>query len=512
MPYYVTFRRTAAHDPVILAAYGRHDTYANAATMRDEMQRAFPDCSYYVRFSTLEYPEGAACNAMLVFGPSPLGAESVPVAPARPDHPLDAPINGAFMALPVDWPRRERRRFATGDYTPVPWQFEPWADSHPLLFAHMSLKSPGMVSFTETPAKGEADVQAKGMTPGRFLNKYYADYLTAQEMERWATECAKLAGLLTLQVTSDADEIERVYVKGPRSCMSHAASCFAGYCHPARVYAGPDLAVAFLGDLEAGEITARCVVWPEKMRYGRIYAGDVRRMETALQGAGYSEGSLEGARVQYLESNGTIVMPYVDNIDAAEIDGGYVVLGSGDLCTQQTNGTTGERYSCDCCGDHTQEDDLMWIESQDETWCAQCISERLSRCDYDDCYYRDGDMVEVYGYRRYNTVYRDNLDSIDAVYVESRGEYWKSDEVFCCEDCSEYFHVDDLVAVDDGDDCSNCASCAETRQAALDERLKAEAEAEAEAETETARAPDFTLRVAATFTVAPPHTPFVIYA
>ena len=511
MPYYVTVCPSPSHDPVIIGN-GRYDTYVAAAAMRDDMRRTFPNGVYHVRFSALEHPVGGVCDGVLVLWPHPLGADSAPAAPARPDHPLDAPINGTFIALPVDWPRRERRRFATGDYTPVPWQFESWADSHPLLFAHMSLKSPGMVSFTETPAKGEADVQAKGMAPGRFLNKYYADHLTAQDMERWATECAKLAGLLALQVTSDADEIERVYVEGPRSCMSHSASCFAGHCHPARVYAGPDLAVAFLGDLDSGEITARCVVWPDKMHHGRVYAGDVRRMEMALRDAGFTEGSLEGARVQYLERNGTIVMPYVDGIDSAEIDGDYVVLGSGDLCTQQTNGTTGERYSCDCCGDHADEDDLQWIESQDETWCGYCISQRLSRCDYDDCYYRDGDMVDVLGFSRYNTVYRENIESIDAVYVESRGEYWKADEVSYCEDCSEHFHVDDMVMVDDGDDCSTCAACAEKRQADLDERLKAEAEAEAEAEAAMSRAPDFTLRVVATFTVAPPYAPLVIYA
>ena len=81
-----------------------------------------------------------------------------------------------------------------------------------------------------------------------------------------------------------------------------------------------------------------------------------------------------------------------------------------------------------------------------------------------------------------------------------------------CEDCSEHFHVDDMVMVDDGDDCSTCAACAEKRQADLDERLKAEAEAEAEAEAAMSRAPDFTLRVVATFTVAPPYAPLVIYA
>lgn len=290
--------------------------------------------------------------------------------------------------LPEDWAEREVERFRNDTYEPTPWHDTDWYKAkHGEHFCHLSLKQPGKIAYTEDSTKGAADRQTI-ISPGRYLKKHFSDVLDANEIERWTAEVSVAANTCSLKITQDADEIETVYVNGPESCMSPDADDFSGPCHPVRVYAGPDLALAYLGDIN--DATARAVVWPEMKRHGRLY-GDCSRLRLMLQQAGYAQGSLESARIQRIPCRSGFVMPYVDHIAWADDEGDFLRLGSGDLDTEVTTGITDEDsgHRCEHCGDRYNPDHGgAYVEGRGGgNWCDDCLGNSAVHCDYHEEYY-----------------------------------------------------------------------------------------------------------------------------
>jgi len=378
------------------------DTGAEAAAYRYEMARSYPDITYIVQ----EY-----------------------VADRDPH-----------------WQGRERRRLFNGHYVRTPWYDEHWTKDlfgDDALFEHMCSKSPGLISYTENADKGEQDKQARAMAPGRFLKKFYGDMLKDEEIERWVAKCASLSGQISLKVTADADTIEEVYVNGPRSCMS--GKHWHSGIHPARVYAGPDLAVAYLGDPEEG-VSARCVVWPAKKLYSTIY-GDVSRMQLALQGAGFTKGDMEGARVRRIQADYGFVMPYVDGINYADDEGDYLRLGDGDLETHNTCGTTAsdECYStCEDCSERYNHEEVGITDYRGRC-IGPCCEADYRWLESHQEYFPLDDLTCVHGS---NQDYYPDRDLHDGTYYEvTEGrhawKYWAADCVRICEDCEAVMHEDD---------------------------------------------------------------------
>jgi hypothetical protein len=298
------------------------------------------------------------------------------------------------------WREREERKFHCGEYIAVPWHGCSWNDElrweH---FAHMSLTQRGKIAFTETPEKGRADRQTI-MAPGRYLTRYFSEQISAQQIEAWASEAAVSGGACELHFTDDADEIQEVYENGPGSCMSGSADDYSGHCHPVRVYAGPDLQLAYCGTLE--QPTGRAIVWPARKVYSSQY-GDCSRMRLLLQNAGYTSGSLCGARVRRIldRNSGQYIMPYVDGISYACDDGEYIRLGDGNIETHNTDGLGGEeddRPVCQHCDDRYDQDDGSYIEDREEDWCSSCTSNYATYCDLSGYYLSDSrnTFVEVY--------------------------------------------------------------------------------------------------------------------
>ncbi len=225
-----------------------------------------------------------------------------------PDVQLRIALAGADIG-DVDWPVREKLRFADGSYAPTPWHDEPWyREKHDEHFCHVSTEQAGKIAFTENAAKGQIDRQLV-MSPGRYLHRFFSAHLDNNAIEGW---CARLSVQLeedALKITQDADEIEDVYVGGPGSCMAHDASEFDSFCHPTRVYAGPDTAIAYIGPRD--DARARSVVWPERKIYTSLY-GDVSRLRLLLENAGYAKGGLNGARIRRIVDGDSFVVPYID--------------------------------------------------------------------------------------------------------------------------------------------------------------------------------------------------------
>jgi hypothetical protein len=286
---------------------------------------------------------------------------------------------------------------------------------------HRSSTDPTKIAYTEDEAKGAADRQTV-TKPGRFLTKFCADMFTPEKIAEMANQFVALAAPGELKFATTADEIEHVYTNGPSSCMAYTASNYASPYHPTRVYAGFDLAVAYV--LRGNDITARALCWPDKKRYGRVY-GDSLRLEKLLEAQGYVAGSLEGARFTRDEdSDGAIICPYIDGCRTVEDMGDHMVIG-GSINADSTDGLLEAREYCECCGDYHDPDDMVWVN--EERICGNC---------------RDNDYV--WSERHHQYVHVDN-----AIEVRTRKTRWgyetdwyehgADDDVYHCDATDEYY-------------------------------------------------------------------------
>lgn len=280
------------------------------------------------------------------------------------------------------WKLREAARFDNGTYTPLPWANEDWflqgnVTDH---FAHLSTEGKAMVAYTADADKGVADLQTR-VKAGKYLQQFYGHVLDAPTIARLATEFAEMFESNELQFAEDADEIEHVYVNGPRSCMSYDPDSYSGPEHPTRVYASGDLAVAYIE--RDGEITARAVVWPSEKIHARIY-GDEVRLGNLLEKAGYIEGTLRGAKLRRIPYKGRFVVPYVDCCHRAEDDGTHLIIGRGDIGLRRTCGLSDMLMRCCHCDDGMREDNSYYCDDDGEHYCGDCASSQLTYCDRTD--------------------------------------------------------------------------------------------------------------------------------
>lgn len=344
----------------------------------------------------------------------------------------------------IDWQTREKLRFTDGTYSETPWHDEPWyAARHEEHFCHLSTEQPGKIAFTENSAKGQIDRQLV-MSPGRYLHRYFSETLDNNAIEAW---CARLSVLLAehaLKITQDADEIEDVYVGGPASCMAHPEEDFESCCHPVRVYAGPDTALAYIGPRE--DARARSVVWPGRKIYTTIY-GDASRLRLLLEADGYSEGTLDGARVQRIEDDDYFVVPYIDAGDDLADDGQFLVIGEGNIPSGNTTGLSRLPWYCPRCDNSARPYEEVWFaDGSCEEWCHGCFQNCTNHCEHNERAYSDQEeFITVFGAdSSYNILAQEAYD-FGAVYLDDRAEWWTA---ACCRKCDasgEMFHLEDLT-------------------------------------------------------------------
>lgn len=174
------------------------------------------------------------------------------------------------------------------------------------------------------PRSKEYDLQKDfiSVKPGRFLTSHFPKLSS--------TKVAEIANQITIEAipprlafAHTQQEIAHVYETGPSSCMKFAGSKGLFGVNPVITYAGPDLAIAYLikddPNGRSPKITARCLAWPAKKFYGRIYGNDIA-LRLALNRQGYKDiytgtgkgGSWIGARLtpipappRYLETHYT---------------------------------------------------------------------------------------------------------------------------------------------------------------------------------------------------------------
>ena len=348
-----------------------------------------------------------------------------------------------------------------------PWHRERWFQKRLHLLAEVlprqSNKFPGLVAYYQTPQK-RAEGVLTPIKPGKFLKKFFGDVLTEEQIQDLGMKWIEWSSPPELKWTQDADEIEAIYSNGPSSCMGKDAAYFStGGIHPARVYAGPDLGVAWLGDQK--DATARAVVWPEKKIYNTVY-GDYHRLKMAFAAQGWVEGDLDGARVQRIRFRSGFVMPYVDGCSSAADEDDYLRLGMGRLCTSNTSGwTESSLYSCTVCDEEVDEDDAHHYDG--DSYCDCCFHERFRECDVYGDYYPSDDghdgpndtWISQDAIDRDRAFYCDATEkaypmrSYDHV-VMADGETWErshaEEHAFECEFSQEWYPNAERVELSDG--------------------------------------------------------------
>lgn len=411
------------------------------------------------------------------------------------------------------WKDRERARFESGEYKPVPWGGALWYmqskyfDEH---FAHISVDNPGKIAFTESPEKGREDRQLR-IRAGRYLTQYFGSILPVDTIRDLATQVSLETGEFELKLAVTPEEIEYVYLNGPHSCMAYQTNRFKSDEHPASVYGAGDLAVAYLQDGDS--VPCRVVCWPDKSTYGRIYGDGGKfseKLAEMLENQGFDDrGDFNGARLLRIpQGDSQFVCPYLDDYEYVEDNGNYLIIteSSDGHYAQQTDGLCGALNTCDHCedsynpengggpvgnenlcrycyetyahycddcdgvfpGESVQHVDSVrrWICDScigDYPQCGECenrfpIGEMFKTNEHEDVC--QGCLDELYTFcEPCDEYYRDGgsgdvqrVDSDELLCVECRGESYQK-----CIECDEYFHNNNLEPAPDGSAyCKNC--------------------------------------------------------
>ena len=310
------------------------------------------------------------------------------------------------------WRRRELRNMAG---TPlVPWANEKWwleSKHFAVHYPHVSRKFGDMLAYTPEEEDGVNDRQVR-TRPGKYLTYFFQDVLPAGAIERWAGVWAARHGKPgKLRITMDPDEIAEVYTRkdGPESCMSYAADGFEcgphsrdpnESLHPTYVYGAGDLGVAWVEN-SVGSVAARTIVWPEKKIWVRCF-GDFARLTALLKDEGYTNGSIEGAKLLRIEVGSGFVCPFLDYHDGVIDDLSHLIVGGNDYefdydsglatepgppcenCCERIEFETGQRGLCETCydelwsccegcGEETLIDNLCWVEQLEARYCDACV-------------------------------------------------------------------------------------------------------------------------------------------
>lgn len=408
------------------------------------------------------------------------------------------------------WQARESRRFRSADYLDLPWtkhgipdaarfdqigvsQWTPeekeiW-QSLQTHYVHYSTEHPEHVAYTPSAEHGFQDRQVR-IKIGRYVEQFLIKFTSKALRTRWIDEVRAYGE--GFRLCANADEVEEAYT-GERhgSCMGHDSGEYDSPIHPVRLYAdSPDLAVAYMGSLSA--VRARCIVWPEKKLYSRVY-GDLV-LEKILERAGYkcnrsslltnpsghkNNGSLAGARMPVVMDGSKAIMPYLDCAQSADRSpcGKYWILrvdDDGEIGVKDASYLSGyadmredDRRTCavdDCesrvrrsseyCAHHTEryegecyacndsqfrgEDDFTYVDGY--LYCQACADSRCARtCSHCD-----------------TTWYARARATVDQL----------------CPDCEEIhttcdIHQERYCTEDDGE-CASCVSEREARQDAID--------------------------------------------
>jgi len=305
-----------------------------------------------------------------------------------------------------NWKSREVSRLLGGAYTSVPFDRNDWFREHKVYkehFAHVSKKELGKISFTANENDGIRDIKTH-MSPGRYLTTFYSDVLCRQNIEGIANDFASRYEPLHLNFATTPDEIERIYMNGPRSCMAGSHPQITSSVHPTRVYGAGDLAVAYLSYVnENGKecISARSVCWPARKIYGRVY-GNSSKLIKALEDKEFkrNDNDFEGARLLRIKENDKFIMPYLEcGLSVKDYDDEYFIISRVGIYTCIcVNGFAYIAVECPHCNRTFNPETSMISVIIDATneeirYCNSCTPMITYICNYDGLNHRGNPIL-----------------------------------------------------------------------------------------------------------------------
>lgn len=221
------------------------------------------------------------------------------------------------------------------------------------------------------------------------------------------------------------------------SCMRYDADYFDHSHHPVEAFASGDFYMLWAEDSD-GYICGRTVVCKVTETCGPIYAtcrGAIDFLENTLKDRGITYGGFEGAKLINNGGDKTVFGPYFDfeptNVTLIDDGERMVVDPMGAIHHEHTGWYESSR--CEWCDDIVDQEDLMYIESVDQTVCYCCREREFFESDYDREEYLSEDMtvVKCWNYGRVQEQLWTIVQAEDhAYFVEEDSEYWEEEDTY----------------------------------------------------------------------------------
>lgn len=384
------------------------------------------------------------------YGPYDKGSEAAKMAKVLTDK-FGFKVQPRRVHQAPDWRARQAKRLASGELSALPaeWDLLPIEDH----FAHLAKSDETKIAFTESDELGAID-RVTVVSPGRYLTRFYPEI--DDQYRRRLIAAVDPSG--EVKYATSVEDITWVYREGPTSCMDNQKGRgFDAYpMWPTGPYAAGDLAIAYQLN-NRGRIQSRCLCWPEKKLFGRVF-GDFERMRAAMESEGYTwirddnkvegnnkVGSFVGARMLKVPMDlaGEYVLPYFDDIVCVIDHGDYFITADA-----APKGAPGVRYACSG-GTDGKTDLLRWCQKVEsferdagfafvhrinEEWSRPALNSHAFRCDATGQYWPIEDRVYV----RENGYVR----SWNPVHFALHGEQ--------CQHSGDHFSKKEMVSLSDG--------------------------------------------------------------
>ena len=354
-----------------------------------------------------------------------------------------------------------------------------WKESREVYFPFISVKQPGLISFTKNIEHLLADRQTM-MKLSKYLR--FIGILDNEVIKRVQDEYNIMQKVAAKYQFATGMEIAEIYQEcsgtSVSSCMSYDAGNFPLHSskeerniHPTEVYDTPDVKLAYLRD-DMGIIKARSLINVPKKQYSSVYGHNSLALQ--LEAEGYEVGDLDGVKLKLVSCDNGTVCPYIDGSAFVDVKEDHLLVSSneGEYNTHADNfydnaylEYDSSLVQCIDCNDMFDEDNTIHVEHHG-TVCDGCrgdyIYARSSEwgsgwVHQDDAYEFEDEWYTSAGLNNFNLV-RDvagDLHKESDVYEHKWGYYTLeqlANADLMLDDDGDVVHIDDYTPNDEDDD------------------------------------------------------------